>query len=325
MVSIIIPIYNSEKSIIRCVSSLMNQTYHEIEIILVNDGSVDKSEDICLSLCGRDSRIKYYLKENGGAASARNYGLSKSTGDFIMFVDSDDYTMPNMVETMIQYQSKDNVDWVICGIKVISKYKKNVISFGESLNLNTKAFGEIIAQYYSKAIIHSPCNKLYKRSLIKEYMNTDFKWGEDYVFNVMYMKNIHTVSVISNPLYVYDCVGDSVTRSGMRESSLLKKQRYLLTFNVLHETFCSKKLESIVTEHFILELFNNLTYSYKLFIPLKQLKYFIDSNRQEIKRIIPDSKLTKALIDENIYMIQALQFKAYIKNKIKASLKKLLK
>lgn len=325
MVSIIVPVYNSEKSILRCVSSLINQTYKEIEIILVNDGSIDKSEEICLSLCDKDSRIKYYCKENGGAASARNYGLSKSTGDFIMFVDSDDYTMPNMVETMMQYQINGNVDWVICGIKVIGKYKKSVISFGDALNLNIVAFGEIIARYYTKAIIHSPWNKLYKRSLIKEYMNIDFRWGEDYVFNVMYMKNIQTVSVISNPLYVYDCVGDSVTRGGTRESSLLKKQRYLLTYNVLHEIFCSKKLDSVVTEHFILELFNNLTYSYKLFIPLKQLKYFIDSNRQEIKRIIPDSKLTKALIDENIYMIQVLQFKAYIKNKIKASLKKLLK
>lgn len=325
MVSIIVPVYNSEKSILRCISSLIYQTYKEIEIILVNDGSIDKSEEICLSLCDKDSRIKYYCKENGGAASARNYGLSKSTGDFILFVDSDDYTMPNMVETMMQYQSNGNVDWVICGIKVIGKYKKSVISFGDALNLNIVAFGEIIARYYTKAIIHSPCNKLYKRSLIKEYMNTDFRWGEDYVFNVMYMKNIQTVSVISNPLYVYDCVGDSVTRGGTRESSLLKKQRYLLTYNVLHEIFCSKKLDSVVTEHFILDLFNSLTYSYKLFIPLKQLKYFIDSNRQEIKRIIPDSKLTKALIDENIYMIQVLQFKAYIKNKIKASLKKLLK
>ena len=325
MVSIIVPVYNSEKSILRCVSSLINQTYKEIEIILVNDGSIDKSEEICLSLCDKDSRIKYYCKENGGAASARNYGLSKSTGDFILFVDSDDYTMPNMVETMMQYQSNGNVDWVICGIKVIGKYKKSVISIVDAINLNIVAIGEIIARYYTKAIIHSPCNKLYKRSLIKEYMNTDFRWGEDYVFNVMYMKNIQTVSVISNPLYVYDCVGDSVTRGGTRESSLLKKQRYLLTYNVLHEIFCSKKLDSVVTEHFILELFNNLTYSYKLFIPLKQLKYFIDSNRQEIKRIIPDSKLTKALIDESIYMIQVLQFKAYIKNKIKASLKKLLK
>lgn len=325
MVSIIVPVYNSEKSILRCVSSLINQTYKEIEIILVNDGSIDKSEEICLSLCDKDSRIKYYCKENGGAASARNYGLSKSTGDFIMFVDSDDYTMPNMVETMIQCQSKDNVDWVICGMRAVSKYKENVISFEDAYNLNMVAFGKIITKYYFKAIINSPCNKLYRRRLIKEYMNTDFIWGEDYVFNVMYMKNIQTVSVISKPLYVYDCIGDSVTRGGTRESSLLKKQRYLLTYNVLHEIFCSKKLDSVVTEHFILELFNNLTYSYKLFIPLKQLKYFIDSNRQEIKRIIPDSKLTKALIDENIYMIQVLQFKAYIKNKIKASLKKLLK
>lgn len=325
MVSIIIPIYNSEESIIRCVSSLMNQTYNDIEVILVNDGSVDKSEDICLSLCDKDSRIKYYLKENGGAASARNYGLSKSVGNFIMFVDSDDYIMPNMVETMIQCQSKDNVDWVISGMKVISKYKKSIISFGDALNLNIVAFGEIIAKYYSKAIIHSPCNKLYKRSLIKEYMNTDFRWGEDYVFNVMYMKNIQTVSVISNPLYVYDCVGDSVTRSGMRESSLLKKQKYLLTYNVLHEIFRSENLDSVVTKHFILELLDNLMYSYKFYIPLTQLKYFIDTNRQEIKRIIPDSKITKALIDENLYTIQALQFKSYIKNKIKASFKKLLK
>lgn len=325
MVSIIVPVYNSEKSILRCVSSLINQTYKEIEIILVNDGSVDKSEEICLSLCDKDCRIKYYLKENGGAASARNYGLSKSTGDFVQFVDSDDYIMPNMVETMMQCQSRDNVDWVICGIKAISKYKDSVISFEDAFNLNMVAFGKIIAKYYSKAIIHSPCNKLYRRGLIKEYMNTDFRWGEDYVFNVMYMKNIQTVSIISNPLYVYDCVGDSVTRSGVRESSLLKKQRYLLTYNVLHEIFCSKKLDSIVTKHYILELFDNLMCSYKHFIPLKQLKCFIDTNRQEIKRIIPDSKFTKALIDENLYTIQALQFKAYIKNKIIASLKKLLK
>lgn len=101
LVSIIIPVYNSEKYIDRCINSIVNQTYKDIEIILIDDGSSDRSIDIINNYVNKDNRIKVYTQKNAGPSSARNYGLDVSTGDYVMFVDADDYIDKTMVEEMI--------------------------------------------------------------------------------------------------------------------------------------------------------------------------------------------------------------------------------
>ena len=108
-VSIIIPIYNVEIHLDKCISSIINQTYQNIEIILINDGSTDGSENICLKYASFDQRIKYFYKQNGGLSSARNFGLNKFSGDYVLFVDSDDYIDLITIEILVQKLVENNL------------------------------------------------------------------------------------------------------------------------------------------------------------------------------------------------------------------------
>lgn len=140
-VSIIVPIYNVEKYIERCIKSLISQTYRDIEILLINDGSPDDSKTICERYEKIDKRIKLYNKENGGLSDTRNYGLKRAKGEYILFVDSDDYIESNTVEVLISEMKKDNLD-IVAGNAVleadgedkkyldITKHDKNKVTNG---------------------------------------------------------------------------------------------------------------------------------------------------------------------------------------------------
>ena len=104
-ISIIIPIYNSEKFLVRCLDSILNQLYNDFEVILIDDGSKDHSLEICQRYSLLDARFKVYSKENGGVSSARNFGLSKAVGSYIVFIDSDDYIAPLFLKSYIIYQN----------------------------------------------------------------------------------------------------------------------------------------------------------------------------------------------------------------------------
>ena len=117
MISIIVPIYNAEKYIDRCVSSIVNQTFRDLEIILVNDGSVDNSLSICKLWENRDVRVRLFSQDNTGVSSARNLGIKNATGDLLMFLDSDDYMLPDMCDVMYNTLKEKNADLVICGTK----------------------------------------------------------------------------------------------------------------------------------------------------------------------------------------------------------------
>ena len=111
-VSIIIPVYNVADYVSNCIDSVIKQSYSNLEIIIVNDGSTDNSADICRRKANLDSRILYLEKENGGLSTARNYGLKFATGDFIYFLDSDDYLVINAIESLVSEQEKENADIV---------------------------------------------------------------------------------------------------------------------------------------------------------------------------------------------------------------------
>ena len=114
LISIIIPIYNTEKYLKRCLDSVINKSYENLEIILINDGSTDASEEICKDYLEKDKRIKYFKKANGGLSSARNYGIKKSTGKYIGFVDSDDVISYDMFLTLYNNLVETSSDMSIC-------------------------------------------------------------------------------------------------------------------------------------------------------------------------------------------------------------------
>ena len=175
-ISIIIPMYNAEKYIARCLESVINQSFNDIEIIIVNDGSTDKSLEICRKYAEVDERIVILNKENNGVSVARNQGMNVATGEYIMFVDSDDWIDESMCQYLYKRISECNAD--ICFSNNIKEYgnKIDYIDFGGSKDvINLDEIKEVILSLIEekdKKIAHrretfrGPCAKLYKRSII---------------------------------------------------------------------------------------------------------------------------------------------------------------
>ena len=158
-VSVIVPVYNVEKYISKCLDSLVNQTLKDIEIIVVNDGSPDNSQKIIDEYVKKyPDKVKSYIKENGGQGSARNYGIELSTGEYIGFVDSDDFVELDMFEKMYNKAKQDNSDIVICGSYNVSEdySKKEIDVFVNNYNtdLENAIFGKMTVW-----------NKIYKRNI----------------------------------------------------------------------------------------------------------------------------------------------------------------
>lgn len=206
-ISVIVPMYNSEKSIERCVDSILNQTYCNLEVILVNDGSKDKTEEICNNLAKKDNRIKYFYKKNSGVSETRNYGLDKVQGDFISFVDSDDYIEKDMYETMLK--KIDDAEIIICEYFYVIDNKKVKIDTGIKENTFEK-LDEFILSVNDQKIsryINTPWNKLIKSELINNNnirFNSKISLGEDLVFNLQYMKLAKKIKIINEELYNFN-------------------------------------------------------------------------------------------------------------------------
>lgn len=203
VISVIVPVYNSEMWLRRCVDSILSQTSVNMELLLVDDGSTDKSVMICDEYAAADSRVRVYHKENGGVSSARNVGLDNARGEWVTFIDSDDFMSPGILDSYLRKGAGD---------LVISEWKyqntDNSLFFQEQ-NGDKVLFGnEIIEmivncgwQYWATC-----CNKLYRRSLIeKEYIrfNPAITIEEDLLFNWIYVLHTTCISTISDISFTY--------------------------------------------------------------------------------------------------------------------------
>lgn len=203
-VSIIIPVYNSEKYISKCLDSILNQTYKNIEILVINDGSKDNSIDILRDYEKKDDRIVVIDKENEGVAKTRNQGIKKATGDYIMFIDNDDFIDEDYVETYLK-----NTDYDI----VIGSYKRTDINdkILFKYNLDEKSI-------WSKYVVLAPWAKLYKKDfLIKnniEFLN--YGIGEDVYFNLLCYSKTNNIKVINDFKYNWFYNNESVSNTKQR-------------------------------------------------------------------------------------------------------------
>ena len=163
-VSIIVPVYNTSKYLNGCIKSLLHQTLEDIEIILINDGSTDDSESIIKKY--KDKRIKYISKKNEGIGKTRNLGIDTATGEYLSFIDSDDYIEPNFCEVMYEKAIKDKCDIVICDYYEDHNYGLKEIRFPTFKDASLKENPDIL-----NMVNLGPCNKIYKRSLFKNKEN----------------------------------------------------------------------------------------------------------------------------------------------------------
>ena len=200
-ISVIVPVYNSEKYLTKCLDSLVNQTYENIEIIAVNDGSTDNSCDILKSYQEKYFKIfKYYSWDNHGIGATRNKGLELATGDFVGFVDSDDYLELNMYEDMMLQIKNNNADGCICNIR---KFNENG-TCGEIITECDKDIFSLLDEPENvNKIDYGPCNKLFKRELFDNLeFSVDYKY-EDLIPVFMALLNAKKITINDKLLYNY--------------------------------------------------------------------------------------------------------------------------
>ena len=219
-ISIIVPIYNVEEYLSVCLDSLCNQTYSNIEILCVNDGSIDDSERILESYVAKDKRIKFFTQKNAGLATARNVGLENATGKYIMFCDSDDYYQPNMCEEMINCIQSNDVDLVICACDFVIDVENNKRSL-EYFHL--KYFGKWPLTDIIKATTNVVVwNKIFKLDIIQKY-HIKFPDGcypaEDTAFTYSYLSVSKSIFSLNKQLYNY-----RIRKNSIMEKIYFQKQ-----------------------------------------------------------------------------------------------------
>ena len=245
-VSIIVPVYNCESSIERCLRSILTQTYQDIEVIAVDDGSKDKSGKICDKLAKEDDRLIVIHQENSGVSKTRNKALKLATGKYIQFVDSDDYLADYATKSLVDAANKNGADLVIADFyRVI----KNRISTKGKIK-SKKVFS---LQEYADHMIKDPAdfyygvlwNKLYKRSIIEKYhlaMLEDINWCEDFLFNLEYVKYCKVFFAIQIPIYYYFKNENSLSNNKMTaEKVVAMKHQTFDEFNKFYQQVLSEE------------------------------------------------------------------------------------
>ena len=203
-VSIVVPVYNVAAYLQACLDSLVSQTYQKIEVILVNDGSTDISGEICDNYAAKDARVRVYHTENQGVSSARNRGIDEATGDYLIFVDADDYIHRELIECYLICAEADGV--CMCGSteKEEDMHQKMSYRVNESIRKYTQ---QEFAVFYAENLANPPWNKFYDLSLIKEFhirFPEEKSMGEDLLFNLDYFRHAsEQYRLMDLPLYYY--------------------------------------------------------------------------------------------------------------------------
>ncbi len=211
LVSVIVPIYNVEKYVDRCVESIVSQTYKNLEIILVDDGSPDRCPEMCDEWALKDKRIRVVHKENGGLSDARNAGFDVSSGELICYIDSDDWIKPDFVSSMYVTMLNDGVDVVECATNYVSE-EGRIIRIRKTPDVEKidkiNALNRLVLE---DGVYQTVWNKLYKREICIPFEKG--KLNEDEYFTWKVFDNINKLAFVERPLYNYLQRGGSIIQS----------------------------------------------------------------------------------------------------------------
>lgn len=226
LVSIIVPIFNVERYLNRCISSIANQTYQDIQIVLVDDGSSDRSPEICDSWAEKDPRVTVIHQANSGVSIARNRGLDMATGEYILWVDSDDYIAPETVEIMMQTAQQNHADMVICDFE---KGSDDHYTFDTSAEIpcalidNVTALIRIYTDAHSALRYAAPWAKLARQNLYQDIRYPEGKIFEDIYTTHKLLLRCERIAVLDSPMFYYYQRADSI----MNATFSMKKLDYL--------------------------------------------------------------------------------------------------
>lgn len=229
MISIIVPVYNVERVIERCIKSIISQTYSNWELILVDDGSQDCSKNICDDYAQKDNRIKVFHQKNQGPSAARNAGIKAAKGEQLCFIDSDDYVGPNY---LADFSCGDETDLVVQGLKLVYTNGRDLEEYKPANNF-TGSMSMALKDASIYVLLYGPCCKLFKTSIIRDFnilFPLNVHYGEDRIFVLSYMAHCEkTVELISVANYIYTHENISSLTS-KRKKSIELAQSSILQF-----------------------------------------------------------------------------------------------
>lgn len=212
VISIVVPIYKVEKYIKKCIDSIIKQTYKNIEIILVDDGSPDGCGKICDEYAQKDKRVKVIHKENGGLSDARNVGIDISTGKYICFVDSDDYIENNYIEVLYKYIVENKVSISQCGINKVTENEQIIENIGyqnDKVENSKQILRDLYNTHWENIVVW---NKMYLRKLFEDIRFPKGKIHEDEFTTYKVLYKVSEVAIINENLYNYRQNNESITR-----------------------------------------------------------------------------------------------------------------
>lgn len=277
--TVVVPAYNAEKTIKRCLDSILSQTYSNLEVLLINDGSKDGTEDICLKIAENDNRLKVITIPNGGVSHARNVGIEKSIGELITFVDADDFIDADMYQTLTDTMEEYNAPIVHCSYKNVDENEHILSVVGDN--------GKVIVQDHDEAMsclvqgklfAGGLWNKIYKITLFDNIrLDETIKFNEDVLANIYLFDLVDKSVYIDKPFYNYVAVESSSTHSA---NAVKAREQYLYVSNLILEISKNKPYE----RYAYTRIANNLMNLYRAYIFSKD-KNYKNEKKQTMKEI----------------------------------------
>lgn len=300
LISVIVPIYNVEKYLDRCVDSIINQTYKNLEIILVDDGSPDNCPKMCDDYAEKDSRIKVVHKENGGLSDARNVGMEVATGEYVSFIDSDDYISLDFYETLLETIVDNDSDIVECG--VVKFYENEKF---DKYNDDLKVTNYDTVDALDGLISESPFkqhvwNKLYKSSVALDIPYAVGKLNEDEFWTYQIFGKAKKVTRIYKTMYYYFQRGSSIMGNGYNI-----KRLDALEGKMNRQAYIEKNFPILTTKAKV-DLYGSCIFAYQ-----SVLKFMSGNDKKKAGKIIKDYKNRCKLTDNEINSITDSSRKYY--------------
>ena len=301
LISVIVPIYNVEKQLKRCINSIINQTYKNIQILLIDDGSKDSSGKICDDFSKYDTRIVVLHQDNVGVSAARNKGIELAKGRYICFIDSDDYIEKNYIEELYQLMRDEKIDLGICDLNYKYTNKEDCWSTVGEKTINLKNVSEeIFLELNEKYLIYGPYNKIFKSSIIKKQkikFIKEMSYGEDLIFNLSYLQYVKIIKTTNQTRYNYIADIDNSLANKYRADRFKTGK---IIFEELYKFFeingmLSEKSKKYLYGRIFDDAYNNICECVKNQSCKESLK--------EIKKILFDQKIKEsyAYIDNRKY------------------------
>ena len=233
-VSIIVPVYNAQSYLKRCVDSILNQEYRDFELLLADDGSTDNSGKICDEYAKKDERVRVIHKKNTGVSDSRNICMEQAMGDYLQFLDSDDWITPDATRLLVRTAQEHGCDMVIADFyRVAGERVSHKGDIDEDGVLSREEFAACMMENPADFYYGVVWNKFYRRDIIEKYhlrMDTDISWCEDFMFNLEYIRHAKVFYALNTPIYYYVKTKGSLVSQGNSITKTVKMKRMVFEY-----------------------------------------------------------------------------------------------